>query len=84
MPDLPALKRFIEGLAGERLFIAGINGISSMVETQTNLLRICFVQYAQNANDEESKRRFLEALFVAHAVSVITDKELNYCEDLVG
>lgn len=84
MPDLPALKKFIEGLGGERLFIAGVNGVSSMVETQTNLLRICFVQYAQNANDEESKSRFLEALFAAHAVSVITDKELNYCEDLVG
>lgn len=83
MADIAALGSFIKSLAGERLFIAGINGTTSMVEIQTNNLRLSFVQYAQNAGSKEYKRKFLEALYAAHAVSVITDKELNYCQDLL-
>ncbi len=83
MANIAALGSFIKSLAGERLFIAGINGSTSMVETQTNQLRLTFVQYAQNTDNKELKHKFLEALYAAHAVSVVTDKELNYCEDLL-
>ncbi|PJE65739.1 hypothetical protein COU91_00030 [Candidatus Saccharibacteria bacterium CG10_big_fil_rev_8_21_14_0_10_47_8] len=83
MADIAALGRFIKGLAGERLFIAGINGVTGMVEMQTNNLRLSFVQYAKNAGNEKYKQKFLEALYTAQAVSVITDKELKYCEDLL-
>lgn len=80
MADIKALKQFIDGLHGDRLFNTGVVGATSPIQHQTNELRRAFAHLQAQPKDEQTKEAFESSLLAAHAVSVITDDELHKCE----
>ncbi len=78
------LREFVDRLHGDRTSPAGIFGPSSLVEVQTLELKTAFAEWYIDAGDRNKKSDFHSALLSAHAASVITDSELDYCEALLN
>jgi hypothetical protein len=80
MANLRALKEFILGLKGDQLFNTGIVGSTSQLQQQVIELRKSFAALQANSNSIEAKDNFRQSLLTSHAVSLVTDQELDKCE----
>ena len=68
-------------MRGDQLFSSGIMGATSQLQLQTFELKKSLVALSGQPDSKAAKDNFEKALLVAHAVSVITDKELKQCEE---
>jgi hypothetical protein len=81
MQEPANLKEFIGRLSGDNLFSAGLVGSVSMRQDHTDQLRKAFAIWSADKDNKEKKTELEKALLLAHAVSVITDEELDWCQD---
>lgn len=77
--DVKELKSFIGQLSGDNLFSAGLVGSVSMLQTSTDQLKKTFALWYADRQDDTKKEAVRKALLEAHAVSVITDDQLEWC-----
>jgi hypothetical protein len=80
MANLKALGGLVWSLKGDQLFNTGVVGSTSNLQQQLIELRKSFAQLQGNPNNQEATSNFYQSLLTAHAVSLITDDELQQCE----
>jgi hypothetical protein len=79
MANLQALKKMVFGLSEASAFSTGIVGATSQRQHQILELRKSFARLQSNPA-KDTKADFYQNLLAAHAVSLITDNELQQCE----
>jgi hypothetical protein len=80
MANTQALKDYVFGLKGDRLFNTGIVGSTSQLQQQLIELRKSFALFSAHPDNQELMDNFRKELLTAHVVSLITDSELDQCE----
>jgi len=83
MANFAQLKIFIDAIKGDSVFGTGIVGATSNLQNQTIELKRAFALWYREPSNDTLKEAFKESLFVAHTLSVITDVELQHCQDLM-
>jgi hypothetical protein len=80
MANTQALRDYVFGLKGDRLFNTGIVGSTSQLQQQLIELRKSFALFSAQPDKQELIDNFHKELLTAQAVSLITDSELEQCE----